>query len=252
MARGTLPVVILLSLCSPAVAGEAKLRGALPTYDSAALTALATEDQAVTSESPAEWTDLWAPMPTADLWLHGIPDTPSAPELFLDVRPAPYPSAGVVPSVSVTDPTRRSFNFGFSTNVTTPPTPTVTYFDFDPREVQRKGGTGEFKGRAEFDAERWQLYGAGEFGMATADPTVSVTDKVAVGTFYKLPSIEGGKIGGGIEVNNLTESKARFEYRHVIGSGEGFVAAERGLVPRYLQQEAPPPTAIRGGYKRQF
>jgi len=236
-ARCGLGLLAIWALCASAFVGEA------PDATRVDVTGGPAADQIVE----------WMPVPSGDVWLEGIPGVHSLDETLL-ARPAlSIPGADPVTTPAAHGPLK------LRVQATVPPADGPVRPD--PWAAPTTGDRGDVKGRVDYDLQHWQVYGGAGLGITTGSRPASFSDKVEVGTYYKLsPALYGGKIGGGVEVNNLTERKTRLEYRQSFGDTEGFLAAEHtralnGLAPGIVSPETPlptPTTAIRAGLNRKF
>lgn len=201
----------------------------------------------------------WNAYSSVELWLEGIPEAES---LSLDALARRNRLQPVYPRMQQerrTLPTSYEWNNGnwkanFGTNVTTATAPrSVIPTELYAGSISPSGGSGEFKGRVEYDYNAWQFYGGTKRSVvANADGTISLNNNFLGGTYYNLPnSLFGGKVGTGFEVNPLGDAKTRLEYRQVFGNTEGFIAAER-ISP--FQHTAPDAgsNALKAGLNRKF
>jgi hypothetical protein len=173
----------------------------------------------------------------------------------------PYDPWSVAPN-SRYEQARGPLKVGVETKVKAANAPGPGLAPPEPWSVLAPGDTGELKARVDYDTDYWQLYSGAGFGVVTGAGATAMSEKVEVGTYYKLPpALYGGMIGGGVEVNSLTERKARVEYRRAFGDIEGYLKAEHtvppaGVTPGTLPVEgapvALPNTAIRAGLNRKF
>jgi len=201
----------------------------------------------------------WMAFSSADLWLHGIPEPEDNSIDALAKKQKRYPSYRDVKEPDRSIPTAYDYKFGnwranVGTNVTTA-TSTRTFIpELHPEAISPSGGAGALNGRVEYDTSSWQFYGGTKRELvANADGTISVNQNFNGGTYYKLPpSVLGGKVGTGFEVNPFGDAKTRLEYRQTFGNTEGFLAAER-TAP--FQHSGPDVTGVNGlkaGINRKF
>jgi hypothetical protein len=89
--------------------------------------------------------------------------------------------------------------------------------------------------------------------VANPDGTLGVNHNFSGGTFYNLPpSVLGGKIGTGFEVNPVGDAKTRLEYRQMFGTTEGFVAAERATPFQHASPDVNAVNGLKAGINRKF
>lgn len=202
----------------------------------------------------------WNAFSSADVWLADIPESDGISLDALAAKAKRYPSYNTVEERNQKLPTGYNWNRGnwranFGTNVTTATAPnTVIPTDIYAGNVSPSGGTGAIDGRLEYDLSSWQFYGGTRRALvANPDGTVGVNNNFTGGTFYNLPpSLLGGKVGTGFEVNPVGDAKTRLEYRKMFGNTEGFLAAER-TTP--FQHSGPDVTGVNGlkaGINRKF
>lgn len=201
----------------------------------------------------------WNPYSSAELWLEGIPE---APGLSLDTiarRNRLNPAYASVQRELRTLPTSYEWNNGnwkanLGTNVSTSMATTVVPSAHYAGAISSSSGSGEFKGRLEYDYNAWQFYGGTQRSVvANADGTISLNNNFLGGTYYNLPdSLFGGKVGTGFEVNPLGDAKTRLEYRQVFGNTEGFIAAERITPFQHADPDATGSNALKAGLNRKF
>jgi hypothetical protein len=269
-ARGGLGFIAIVTIWAPAFAGDDILR-APSAYDGWALRSLSKPDVPptvspapgvdVTGQTASEPIVTWMPVPAGDVWLHGL-EIPSpgeiAPAPAAPTVAQPYDPWSVAPN-SRYEQARGPLKLGVETKAKAVNAPGPGLAPPDPWSVLTPGDTGEVKGRLDYETNHWELYGGAGFGLTTGAGPPSMSEKVEVGTYFKLPpALYGGKIGGGVEVNNLTERKARVEYRQLFGDTEGYLKAEHtvppvGVAPGALPAPTTlPSTAIRAGLNRKF
>jgi hypothetical protein len=201
----------------------------------------------------------WNTYSSAELWLEGIPESQGISLDEIAQRNRLNPAYAGVQRELRTVPTTYSWNNGnwkanFGTNVTTMTTTTVIPSEHYAGAISSTGGSGEFKGRLEYDVNAWQFYGSTQRSLvANPDGTLSVNQNFAGGTFYSLPpSLLGGKVGTGFEVNPTGDAKTRLEYRQMFGNTEGFLAAERTSPFQHTNPDATGSNALKAGINRKF
>lgn len=200
----------------------------------------------------------WNAYSSAELWLEGIPETEGLSLEAIARRNRLNLAYAGVQRERRTLPTAYTWNSGnwkanFDTNVTTVTTTTVIPSEHYAGAISASSGTGEFKGRVEYDYNAWQFYGGTQRSVAAnADGTISVSNNFLGGTYYNLPdSLLGGKLGTGFEVNPEGDAKTRLEYRQMFGNTEGFIAAER-TAPFQHTPDTTGSSALKAGLNRKF
>jgi hypothetical protein len=202
----------------------------------------------------------WNAFSPADVWLSDIPESEGISLDTLAKKVKRYPSYNAVEERNDKLPTAYNWNRGnwranFGTNVTTATaSSSVIPTDIYAGNVSPSGGTGAIDGRLEYDVNAWQFYGGTRRSLvANPDGTLGVNNNFTGGTYYNLPpSLLGGKVGTGFEVNPVGDAKTRLEYRKMFGNTEGFLAAER-TTP--FQHSGPDVTGVNGlkaGINRKF
>lgn len=201
--------------------------------------------------------------PSAELWLEGVP-APQSEDILLNElakKQKNYPSYRDVGERDKTIPTAFNWNQGgwkanVGTKITTAsPSATIIPDYLNPGATAGSGGAGAINGRVEYDVSAWQFYGGTKRELvANPDGTLGVNQNFSGGTYYNLPpTVLGGKIGTGFEVNPVGDAKARLEYRQKFGvDTEGFLAAERTSP---FQHTGPDPAGVNGlkaGINRKF
>lgn len=211
------------------------------------------------ADTPYRTHEDWNPYSSAELWLEGIPE---APGLSLDTiarRNRLNPAYADVERERRTLPTSYEWTNGnwkanLGTHVSTSMATTVIPSAHYAGAISSSSGSGEFKGRVEYDYNAWQFYGGTQRSIvANADGTISVNNNFLGGTYYRLPDgLLGGKVGTGFEVNPAGDARTRLEYRQVFGNTEGFIAAERiaPFVP--AGPDATGSNALKAGLNRKF
>ena len=202
----------------------------------------------------------WNAFSSADVWLQDIPESEGISVDALATKVKRYPSYNTVEERNEKLPTGYSWNRGswranFGTNVTTATAPTtVIPTDIYAGNVSPSGGTGAIDGRLEYDMNSWQFYGGTRRALvANPDGTVGVNNNFLGGTYYNLPpSVLGGKIGTGFEVNPTGEAKTRLEYRKMFGNTEGFLAAERTTPFQHTGPDVTGVNGLKAGINRKF
>ncbi|HRF09972.1 MAG TPA: hypothetical protein PL193_15185 [Xanthobacteraceae bacterium] len=215
--------------------------------------------QAAKAELPAAAPEDWNAYSSAELWLEGIPE---ASGLSLDIiarRNRLNPAYASVQRELRSLPTSYEWNNGnwkanFGANVSTSTGTTVIPSPHYAGAISSSSGSGEFKGRVEYDYNAWQFYGGTQRSViANADGTISLNNNFLGGTYYNLPnSLLGGKVGTGFEVNPLGDAKTRLEYRQMFGNTEGFIAAERITPFQHTDPDATGANALKAGLNRKF
>jgi len=243
----------LRGLIEDALKDERKQRAAqIPASAPAAQQAAKAELQAAAPED-------WNAYSSAELWLEGIPE---APGMSLDIiarRNRLNPAYASVQRELRSLPTSYEWNNGnwkanFGANVSTSTGTTVIPSPHYAGAISSSSGSGEFKGRVEYDYNAWQFYGGTQRSVvANADGTISLNNNFLGGTYYNLPnSLLGGKVGTGFEVNPLGDAKTRLEYRQMFGNTEGFIAAERITPFQHTDPDATGANALKAGLNRKF
>ncbi len=211
----------------------------------------------------AAQTDLhedWNAYSSAELWLEGIPESDGISLDALAKKQKRYPGYREVPQRDRSLPTAFKWDQGnwradFGTNVTTATvTPTTIPTELYAYNATPSGGTGAINGRIEYDLNSWQFYGGTRRALvANPDGTLSVNNKFTGGTYYNLPpSLLGGKLGTGFEVDPTGDAKTRLEYRHVFGNTEGFLAAERTTPFQHVGPDVTGTHGLKAGINRRF
>lgn len=263
--RQALAAIFLLALSMGAARAEEIRMIELPppqTAESDAIKRLIEEQVAKgEAEQPPTDPELDWQLFSAEAWLDGVPDALSYEPTLPAINALRYPGALQVKAPERRLPTRYEFNNGsvranFSTNVTTASTnPTVVPTSAYAGAVPLSGGSGEFKGRLEYDYAAWQFYGGTTRSLiANGDGTLGLGNTVAAGTYYSLPpNLLGGKVGTGLEFSPEGNATTRLEYRKKFGTAEGFIAAERSVpFDHFLQSPADPVNALKAGINRKF
>ena len=171
-----------------------------------------------------------------------------------------YPGYGTIPEKNSAVPTAYTWNRGnwranVGTNVVTPPaSQSVIPTDIYAGNVPPTGGTGEIESRLEYDVNSWQFYGGTKRALvANPNGTVAVNNNFSGGTYYNLPpSLLGGKVGTGFEVNPTGDAKTKLEYRKMFGETEGFLAAERSSPFQHATPDVSPVNGLKAGINRKF
>jgi hypothetical protein len=201
----------------------------------------------------------WNAYSSAELWLQGIPESEGISLDALATKARSNAGYGAVEE-NKSVPTAFTWNRGnwranVGTNVTTASaSPTVIPTEIYAGNISPSGGSGAINGRLEYDLNSWQFYGGTKRAIvANADGTLAVDNNFVGGTYYNLPpSLIGGKVGTGFEVNPVGDAKTKLEYRKMFGDIEGFLAAER-TTP--FQHSGPDVTGVNGlkaGINRKF
>jgi hypothetical protein len=203
--------------------------------------------------------DTW--VPSAELLLEGIPENEGISVDALAKKQKRYPSYNAVqenrnPSI----PTAYTWDGGkwranVGADVTTPSAiPVAVPTDLYAGATSPSGGAGAINGRLEYDVNAWQFYGGTKrVVVANADGTVAVNNNFSGGTFYNLPpSLLGGKLGTGFEVNPTGDAKTRLEYRQMFGNTEGFLAAERTAPFQHTSPDVTGVNGLKAGFNRKF
>ncbi|MBX3521320.1 MAG: hypothetical protein KF835_15015 [Xanthobacteraceae bacterium] len=268
MKREIAATIFSMLLAGTAIAGPIETSELPPpsqneTPDSAQLRGLieATQNAHKRAQSQTSSHEDWEAY-SADFWLTEIPE---GGDVLLDAlaqRIKRYPSYGAISDQNQSIPTSLSLNRGnwkanVGANVTTATAPaTVIPVEAYAGSITAYGGTGAIDGRLEYDTNSWQFYGGTKSGLvANANGTLGLSNNFTGGTYYNLPqSLLGGKIGTGLEVNPLADTKTtKLEYRQTFGNTEGFVSAERttpwAVIP---SQEISPVNALKAGINRKF
>lgn len=261
------------ALAQPIESSELPAPSQNETPDSARLRGLIDNALNDRKDTPVPHTNAQAPaapslqydewQPTAELWLDGIP-APQSGDILLDAlarKQKHYPAYRDVGERNKAIPTAYNWSYGsWSANVgtkitTASPSTSIIPDYLNPGAAAASGGAGAINGRVEYDVSSWQFYGGTKRELvANPDGTLGVNHNFSGGTFYNLPpSVFGGKIGTGFEVNPVGDAKARLEYRQKFGiDTEGFLAAER-TTP--FQHTGPDPVGVNGlkaGINRKF
>ena len=233
------------------------------TFDDVKLRGLIEDALRDRKETPAAQTfhhEDWNTYSSAELWLEGIPESPGISLDALAQKIQRYPGYRAVEPRSASIPTSLDWNHGnwkanLGTNVTpaTAP-PTVIPVEAYAGSLSASGGTGAIDGRLEYDLNAWQFYGGTRRAVvANPDGTLTVNNNFSGGTFYNLPpSLLGGKLGTGFEVNPTGDAKTRLEYRHTFGDAEGFLAAERTAPFQHTGPDVSGVNALKAGINRRF
>jgi hypothetical protein len=242
-------------------ADSARLRGLIDSTLNERKIAPAPRATTQTHAAPLLQYNDW--QPSAELWLDGVP-APQSEDVLLDELAKGqkrYPSYRDVGERNKAVPTAYNWNYGsWSANVgtkitTASPSASIIPDYLNPGATAASGGAGAINGRVEYDVSAWQFYGGTKRELvANPDGTLGVNHNFSGGTFYNLPpSLIGGKIGTGFEVNPIGDAKTRLEYRQKFGvDTEGFLAAER-TTP--FQHTGPDPAGVNGlkaGINRKF
>jgi hypothetical protein len=235
-------------------ADEVKLRGLIED-------ALKDRNTATSAKtpSPAINYDDWSDFTSAELWLEGIPENDGISLDALAKNAKRYPTYRPVDSQDPSLPTSYTWNRGnWKANVganvsTASATPTVIPTNAYAGSIPN-GGTGAINGRLEYDVNAWQFYGGTKRALvANADGTLGVSNNINGGTYYNLPpSLLGGKVGTGFEVNPTGDAKTRLEYRKMFGNTEGFLAAERSTPFQHTGPDVTGVNALKAGINRKF
>lgn len=234
---------------APSAAPESALRG--PVGDTRNHGHQAAKASLISSEDLTPY--------SAELWLEGIPEPDRISLDALAQKIQRYPGYRPVESRKASIPTSLDWNYGnwkanLGASITTATAqPTVIPVEAYAGSISASGGTGAIDGRIEYDLKTWQFYGGTKHSViANPDGTIAVNDNFLGGTYYKLPpSLLGGKLGTGFEVNPASDAKTRLEYRRTFGDLEGFLAAER-TTPFQHNPDAPSVNALKAGINRKF
>ena len=221
----------------------------------------ATPQAHTTSQIPAAQTfeyDTWTP--SAELLLEGIPENEGVSIDALATKQKRYPGYNAVEENKGPLPTTYTWDRGkwranVGTDVTTAaPTPTVVPTDLYAGALSPSGGTGAINGRIEYDVNSWQIYGGTKRAViAKPDGTLAAENNFQGGTYYNLPpSLLGGKVGTGFEVNPTGDAKTRVEYRQMFGTTEGFLAAERSTPFQHTSPDVTGVNGLKAGINRKF
>lgn len=204
----------------------------------------------------------WSTYGSAELWLEGVPEPEGISLDALAMRSLQNPAYATVQRENRTVPTSYSWNRGnwkanFGTTITpatAAPTVVPSETNIYASSLTPSGGTGAFDGRLEYDVSAWQFYGGTKRNIvANADGTLSANNVFTGGTYYNLPpSLLGGKLGTGFEVNPSGDSKTRLEYRQMFGNTEGFLAAERIAPFQHTNPDATGSNTLKAGINRKF
>jgi hypothetical protein len=240
---------------------DAKLRGLIEN-------ALNENKQTPAAQTPAAKGPLaqtirhedWDSFSSAELWLEGIPETDGISLDALARNVQRYPGYRAVDSQSPSVPTAYTWNRGswkanVGTNVTTATSPTtVIPVEAYAGTITPYGGAGAIDGRVEYDVSAWQFYGGTKRALvANPDGTLAANNNINGGTYYNLPpSLLGGKVGTGFEVNPIGDAKTRLEYRQMFGNTEGFLAAERSTPFQHATPDITPVNGLKAGINRKF
>jgi hypothetical protein len=218
---------------------------------------LAQTNAQTPSPQPSEY-DTW--VPSAELLLEGVPESEGISVDTLAARQKRYPGYNAVEESNRPLPTTYTWDGGkwranVGANVTTASaSPTVIPTDLYAGATSTSGGTGAINGRVEYDLNSWQIYGGTKRGLvARPDGTLAVENNFQGGTFYNLPpSLLGGKLGTGFEVNPAGDAKTRLEYRQMFGTTEGFLAAERTTPFQHTGPDVTGVNGLKAGINRKF
>ncbi|MBY0532105.1 MAG: hypothetical protein K2P86_09060 [Xanthobacteraceae bacterium] len=268
MKREIAATIFTMLLAGTALAGPIEQSELPPpsqkeTPDSAQLRGLienTLNERHQTAQAPSLAHEDWNIYSSAELWLDGIPESEGISLDALAQKQKRYPGYNTVEEKSNSIPTAYNWQRGnlkanVGTNVTAASaTPTVIPTDIYAGTLANSGGTGAIDGRLEYDLNTWQLYGGTKRSLvANPDGTVSVNNNFTGGTYYNLPpSLLGGKVGTGFEVNPTGDAKTRLEYRQIIGNTEGFLAAERTTPFQHLGPDVTGVNGLKAGINRKF
>jgi len=237
---------------------DAKLRSLIEsTLNEQKVTPPAQTNAQAQSLQPSEY-DTW--VPSAELLLEGIPESEGISVDTLATRQKRYPGYNAVEESNRPLPTTYTWDRGkwranVDANVTTAAAPpTVIPTDLYAGATSTSGGTGAINGRVEYDINSWQIYGGTKRGLvAKPDGTLAVENNFQGGTYYNLPpSLLGGKVGTGFEVNPTGDAKTRLEYRQMFGTTEGFLAAERTTPFQHTGPDVTGVNGLKAGINRKF
>lgn len=198
----------------------------------------------------------WSTYSSAELWLEGIPEPEGISLDALAKKQKRYPGYREVEERKRAIPTAYNWNYGnWNANVGTSVTTASPSASVIPSGVTDPwGGTGAIKGRVEYDLNAWQFYGGTRRELvANPDGTIGVNHNFSGGTYYNLPpSVLGGKVGTGFEVNPVGDAKTRLEYRKMFGTTEGFLAAERSMPFQHVGPDVTGVNGLKAGINRKF